>query len=124
MSVPVNTKSDAAQTSCGRCGGYVGGKLIPLPGEILQAAKICCSNNELQEVSRDHSTGGIREGSNNRKILSKDLKVVGVLKAEYLENKGFLWKDSWNTKDTQKRGAPTAVREKKEFGARILHLCG
>ena len=96
----------------------MGGKLIPLPGEILQTASRQSesrSSSELQEVSKDHSTGGIREGSNNRKILSKDLKVVGVLKAEYLENKGFLWKDSWNTKDTQKRGAPTAVRGKKEL---------
>ena len=37
-SVPDNTKSDAARIPCGRCGGYMGGKLLLLPGEVLQAA--------------------------------------------------------------------------------------
>ena len=31
-----NTKSNAARIPCGKCGGYVGGKLLRLPGEVLQ----------------------------------------------------------------------------------------
>ena len=31
-----NTKSNAARIPCGKCGGYVGGKLLFLPGEVLQ----------------------------------------------------------------------------------------
>ena len=33
-----NTKSNAARIPCGKCGGYMGGKLLLLPEEILQAA--------------------------------------------------------------------------------------
>ena len=35
-SVLDNTKSNAARIPCGKCGGYVGGKLLRLPGEVLQ----------------------------------------------------------------------------------------
>lgn len=57
----------------------MGGKLLLLPGEVLQTASRekkseRCSNNELQEVSRGHSTRGEkiqREGPNNRKSLVK-----------------------------------------------------
>lgn len=31
-----NTRSNAARIPCGKCGGYVGGKLLFLPGEVLQ----------------------------------------------------------------------------------------
>ena len=31
-----NMKSNAAQVPCGKCGGYMGGKLLFLPGEVLQ----------------------------------------------------------------------------------------
>ena len=31
-----NTKSNAARIPYGKCGGYVGGKLLFLPGEVLQ----------------------------------------------------------------------------------------
>lgn len=61
MSVQRNTKSNAARIPCGKCGGYMGGKLLFLPGEVLQTASKGKkserrSNNELQEVSRGHST--------------------------------------------------------------------
>ena len=36
--MPSNTKSNAARIPCGKCGGYVGEKLLLLPGEILQTA--------------------------------------------------------------------------------------
>ena len=36
MSVLNNMKSNAAQVPCGKCGGYMGGKLLSLPGEVLQ----------------------------------------------------------------------------------------
>ena len=36
--MPTNTKSNAARIPCGKCGGYVGEKLLLLPGEILQTA--------------------------------------------------------------------------------------
>ena len=36
MSVLTNTKSNAARIPCGKCGGYVGGKLLLLPGEVLR----------------------------------------------------------------------------------------
>ena len=49
------------------------GKISRLPGEILQAHEVDIfekmrSNNELQEVSRGHSTRGKKteEGPNNR----------------------------------------------------------
>ena len=50
------------------------GKISLLPGEVLQAHKVDIfekkmrSNNELQEVSRGHSTRGKKteEGPNNR----------------------------------------------------------
>ena len=74
MSVQRNTKSNAARIPCGKCGGYMGGKLLLLPGEVLQTASKGKkserrSNNELQEVSRGHSTCFFftREGPNNRK---------------------------------------------------------
>ena len=38
MSVQRNTKSNAARIPCGKCGGYMGGKLLLLPGEVLQTA--------------------------------------------------------------------------------------
>ena len=38
MSVLDNTKSNAARIPCGKCGGYMGGKLLLLPGEVLQTA--------------------------------------------------------------------------------------
>ena len=31
-----NMKSDAVRVPCGKCGGYMGGKLLSLPGEVLQ----------------------------------------------------------------------------------------
>lgn len=57
----------------------MGGKLLLLPGEVLQTESRekkseHRSNNELQEVSRGHSTRGRkiqREGPNNRKSLVK-----------------------------------------------------
>ena len=58
----------------------MGGKLLFLPGEVLQTGSReekkseRRSNNELQEVSRGHSTRGKkiqREGPNNRKSLVK-----------------------------------------------------
>jgi len=36
--VPNNTKSNAVRVPCGKCGGYMGGKLLLLPGEVLQTA--------------------------------------------------------------------------------------
>ena len=33
-----NTKSNTARIPCGKCGGYMGGKLLLLPGEVLQTA--------------------------------------------------------------------------------------
>lgn len=49
----------------------MGGKLLFLPGEVLQTGSRKSesrSNNELQEVSRGHSTLILsREGPNNRK---------------------------------------------------------
>lgn len=57
----------------------MGGKLLLLPGEVLQTESRGKksehrSNNELQEVSRGHSTRGRkiqREGPNNCKSLVK-----------------------------------------------------
>jgi len=57
----------------------MGGKLLFLPGEVLQTGSRGKkserrSNNELQEVSRGHSTRRKkiqREGLNNRKSLVK-----------------------------------------------------
>ena len=72
-----NMKSNAAQVPCGKCGGYMGGKLLFLPGEVLQTESRKKkksehrSNNELQEVSRGHSKKIQREGPNNRKSLVK-----------------------------------------------------
>ena len=37
-SVPINTKSDAARIPCGKCDGYMGERLLFLPGEVLQTA--------------------------------------------------------------------------------------
>ena len=35
--MPNNTKSNTARIPYGKCGGYVGGKWLLLPGEVLQA---------------------------------------------------------------------------------------
>ena len=58
-SLPHKAKSNAARILYGRCGGYIGGKLSFLPGEDLQTGSRKSesrSNNELQEVSRSHSS--------------------------------------------------------------------
>ena len=58
MSVQRNTKSNAARIPCGKCGGYMGGKLLFLLREVLQTEvgeSESRSNNELQEVGRGHS---------------------------------------------------------------------
>ena len=95
-----NTKSNAARIPCGKCGGYVGGKLLFLPGKVLQTVNRkkseSRSNNELQEVSRGHSTLCFfsREGPNDRKSQVPTGRKVGVLKAEYQGNEGFLQRDS------------------------------
>ena len=56
----IQHKVQAARIPCGKCGGYMGGKLLLLPGEILQTESRgeseSRSNNELQEVSRVHIT--------------------------------------------------------------------
>ena len=53
------------------------------------------SNNELQEVSRGHSTLIFFKGrAEQSQVLSTDRKEVSVLKAEYQGNEGFLQRDS------------------------------
>ena len=94
-----NTKSNAARIPCGKCGGYVGGKLLFLPGKVLQTVNRkkseSRSNNELQEVSRGHSTlFFFKERTEQSQASSTDRKKVSVLKAECQGNKGFLQRDS------------------------------
>ena len=81
MSVQRNTKSNAARIPCGKCGGYMGGKLLLLPGEVLQTASKGKkserrSNNELQEVSRGHSTCFFSQGK-GRTIVSLKYRPEG-----------------------------------------------
>ena len=78
-SVPNNTKSNAARIPCGKCGGYIGGKLSFLPGEDLQTGSRKSesrSNNELQEVSRGHSTLIFFQGK-GRTIVSLKYRPEG-----------------------------------------------
>ena len=92
-----NTKSNAARIPCGKCGGYIGGKLSFLPGEDLQTGSRKSesrSNNELQEVSRGHSTLIFFKGrAEQSSVSSTDRKEVSVLNAEYQGNEGFLQRD-------------------------------
>ena len=74
-----NTKSNAARIPCGKCGGYMGGKLLLLPGEVLQTGSRKSesrSNNELQEVSRGHSTLVFFQGK-GRTIVSLKYRPEG-----------------------------------------------
>ena len=53
------------------------------------------SNNELQEVSRGHSTGKKKPGRTEQSlVLSKRKKEVGMMKAEYCGNTGCPQRDS------------------------------
>ena len=96
--MPNNTKSNAVRIPCGKCGGYIGEKLSFLPGEDLQTGSRKSesrSNNELQEVSRGHSTLFFFKGRTEQsQVSSTDRKKVSVLKAECQGNKGFLQRDS------------------------------
>ena len=79
-----NTKSNAARIPCGKCGGYVGGKLLRLPGEVLQTGSReseSRSNNELQEVSRSHSTLRNQEQSDQH-LRSEGVQVSWILHRE------------------------------------------
>ena len=75
MSVLHNTKSNAVRVPCGKCGGYMGGKLLSLPGEVLQTGSReekkseRRSNNELQEVSRGHSTRGKKKSKGKGRTI-------------------------------------------------------
>ena len=77
--MPNNTKSNAVRIPCGKCGGYIGGKLLFLPGEVLQTGSReseSRSNNELQEVSRGHSTLIFFQGK-GRTIVSLKYRPEG-----------------------------------------------
>ena len=75
MSVQRNTKSNAARIPCGKCGGYMGGKLLLLPGEVLQTASKGKKNlNAAVTTNCKKSAEAIvpvffftKEGPNNRK---------------------------------------------------------
>lgn len=75
-----NMKSNAAQVPCGKCGGYMGGKLLFLPGEVLQTESRKKKNpNTAVTTNCKKSAEAIvpkgkkiqREGPNNRKSLVK-----------------------------------------------------
>ena len=78
----------------------MGGKLLFLPGKVLQTVNRkkseSRSNNELQEVSRGHSTLRffLKGRTEQSQVSSTDRKKVSVLKAECQGNKGFLQRDS------------------------------
>ena len=75
-----NMKSNAAQVPCGKCGGYMGGKLLFLPGEVLQTGSRQKNPNAAVTTNCKKSAEAIvpeekkkiqREGPNNRKSLVK-----------------------------------------------------
>ena len=79
------------------------------------------SNNELQEVSRGHSTGGKKPGrAEQSQVLSKRRKETGMKNAEYCQETGCPQRDS--AEHEEYAGAQsTGTREVGERdGARLL----
>ena len=68
-----NTKSNAARIPYGKCGGYVGGKVLLLPGEVLQTEsrkknpKAAVTTNCKKSAEVIVPCFFSREGPNNRK---------------------------------------------------------
>ena len=78
--MPSNTKSNAARIPCGKCGGYVGEKLLLLPGEILQTAgraepqnlyqlKMYWDGLVLQGCQPTHGTLLVQNDSSDLKLM-------------------------------------------------------
>ena len=78
--MPSNTKSHAARIPCSKCGGYVGEKLLLLPGEILQTAgraepqnlyqlKMYRDGLELQGCQPTHGTLLVQNDSSDLKLM-------------------------------------------------------
>lgn len=62
------------------------------------------SNNELQEVSRGHSTGGKKPGrAEQSQVLSKRRKETGMKNAEYCQETGCRKGIVRNTKSMRER---------------------
>lgn len=91
------------------------------PGRSCRHKKKC-SNNELQEVSRGHSTEGkkTREGLNNRKSPVDYKKEVNMEKAEYCSDASCLQRDSAEHEEYAGARSVGNQKGKEQDGAGLL----
>ena len=110
-------KSNVTRTLCGKCGGYTRGRLLFLPGEVLQtdyanakrtlaAVTTNCKKSAEAIVAKKNVKGRTIVSPNNRR------KVVDMTKAEYPGKEGCPQRDS--LEDEGYAGAQSIDRRENE----------